>query len=192
MNEFRYIIGATTELQQGLIVWENKIREYVDTYYQGNEENYIDTNFYRCIYKIREIASDIFEKEQLIRGVIDDQGLLAAVCRIQETSILLDEELINCLEIESITNSPWNTIEYPLAEKRKGAATSLIEGIIIESRQQGLPNILKLIPIPGAIKFYQDIGFIETDISGDMILTYNEASMFLLDLEQKRESASFD
>lgn len=192
MNEFKYIIGATAELQQGLIFWDDKIREYVDSYYQGNEENYIDTDFYRCIYKTREIASDIFEKEELIRGVVDDQGLLAGVCRIQETSILLDEELTSCLEIESITNSPWNTIEYPLPEKRKGAATSLVECIILESREKGLANILKLIPIPDAIEFYQDIGFVETDISGDMILTYNAASMFLLELEQKRKFATFD
>lgn len=105
---------------------------------------------------------------------------------------MIDEELTDCLEIESLTNSPWNSIKYLQLEKRKGAATSLVEGIILESRKEGLPNIIKLIPVPEAVEFYQGIGFIETDISGDMILTYNAASMFLLDLEQKRNSASFD
>ncbi|NJL77768.1 MAG: GNAT family N-acetyltransferase [Richelia sp. RM2_1_2] len=192
MNEFRYVIGVTGEIQQGLSFWGNKIREYVDTYYEVNRENARNTDFYRCISKTREITNNLLEKEDLFRSVIDDQNLLAAVCIIQETSILIDEELIDCLEIESLTNSPWNTIEYPQLERRKGAATSLVEGIILESRNEGLPSILKLIPIPDARKFYQDIGFVETDVSGDMILTYNAASMFLLDLEQKRNSTTFD
>lgn len=192
MNEFRYIVGVTREVQQGLDIWNNKIQEYINIYYEGNRENARNTDFYRCISKTREITNNLLEKEDDFRGVIDDQGLLAAICIIQETSILIDEELIDCLEIESLTNSPWNTIEYLQLEKRKGAATSLVEGIIVESRKEGLPNIIKLIPVPEAVEFYQGIGFIETDISGDMILTYNAASMFLLDLEQKRNSASFD
>ena len=92
----------------------------------------------------------MLEKEDYFRGVVDDQGLLAAICLIQETSFLLSEELTDCLEIENLTNSPFNTIDYPVPEKRKGAATSLVEGIIQESREKGLPNILKLIPVPNA------------------------------------------
>ncbi len=46
--------------------------------------------------------------------------------------------------------------------------------------------------IPDAKIFYQKIGFEETNGSGEMILNSNAASMFLLDLEQKRNSTAFD
>ena len=96
------------------------------------------------------------------------------------------------MEIESLTNSPWNTIEYPQLEKRKGAATSLIEGIVRESQALAFSGIVKLFAIPSAREFYQEIGFIDTDGSGEMILIANAASMFLLEQQQNRQSASFD
>lgn len=192
MNDFKYIIGATREIKQGLIIWIYKIREYVDLYYQGYEENAFGTEFYRCISKTREIDSNLLDREDSFRGVIDDQNLLAAVCIIQAKSIFVDGEQLNCLEIESLTNSPWNTINYPQLEKRKGAATSLIEGIVRENQALAFNGIVKLMAIPSARQFYQEIGFIETDGSGEMILTANAASMFFLNQEQNRESKTFD
>ena len=192
MNEFRYIIGATREVRQGLVIWADKIREYVDSYYGGNEENARGTEFYRGILKTRVIIDNLLEKEDGFRSVFDDQNLLASVCIIQDTSIFINEELVNCLEIESLTNSPWNTLEFLQLERRKGAATSLVEGIIRESRASGLSDIFKLMTIPDAKIFYQKIGFEETNGSGEMILNSNAASMFLLDIEQKRNSTAFD
>lgn len=192
MNEFRYIIGATREVRQGLVIWVDKIREYVDSYYGGNEENARGTEFYRAILKTRVIIDSLLEKEDGFRSVFDDQNLLVSVCIIQDTSIFVDDELVDCLEIESLTNSPWNTIEFLQLERRKGAATSLVEGIIQESRASGLSDIFKLMTIPDAKIFYQKIGFEETNGSGEMILNSNAASMFLLDIEQKRNSTAFD
>lgn len=71
MNEFRYIIGVTREVQQGLDIWNNKIQEYINTYYEGNRENPRNTDFYRCISKTREITNNLLEKENYFRGVID-------------------------------------------------------------------------------------------------------------------------
>lgn len=192
MNEFRYIIGATRKVRQGLVIWADKIRKYVDSYYGGNEENARGTEFYRGILKTRVIIDNLLEKEDGFRSVFDDQNLLASVCIIQDTSIFINEELVNCLEIESLTNSPWNTLEFLQLERRKGAATSLVEGIIRESRASGLSDIFKLMTIPDAKIFYQKIGFEETNGSGEMILNSNAASMFLLDIEQKRNSTAFD
>lgn len=192
MNEFRYIIGATREVRQGLVIWADKIREYIDSYYGGNEENARGTEFYRAILKTRVIIDSLLEKEDGFRSVFDDQNLLASICIIQDTSIFIDDELVDCLEIESLTNSPWNTIESLQLERRKGAATSLVEGIIRESRASGLSDIFKLMTIPDAKIFYQKIGFEETNGSGEMILNSNAASMFLLDIEQKRNSKAFD
>ena len=192
MNEFRYIIGATREVRQGLVIWADKIREYVDSYYGGNEENARGTEFYRGIFKTRVIIDNLLEKEDGFRSVFDDQNLLASVCIIQDTSIFIDDDQVDCLEIESLTNSPWNIIEFLQLERRKGAATSLVEGIIRESRVSGLSDIFKLMTIPDAKRFYQKIGFGETNGSGEMILNSNAASMFLLDIEQKRNSTAFD
>lgn len=179
MNEFSYIVGATREVREGLIFWARKTKEYVDTYYQGNEENAKGTKFYRGILKTRAIVDSLFEKEE-------------GVSIIQETSILIEEELVDCIEIESIANSPWNTIKYPVPEKRKGAATALVEGIIKESRESGLSDIYKLLAIPDEKNFYSDLGFRETNGSGEMILDSNAASMLILDFDQKRNSTAFD
>ena len=67
-----------------------------------------------------------------------------------------------------------------------------VEGIIKESQESELSNIFKLMTIPGAKRFYQKIGFEETNGSEEMILNPNSASMLLLDLDQKRNSAAFD
>lgn len=192
MNEFRYVIGAKREVREGLIFWAKKAREYTNTYYQGDEENAKGTKFYQSILKTKQMIDSLLEKEDGFRSVIDDQNLLASVCIIQETSILIDEQLTDCIEIEGIANSPWNTIKYSLPEKRKGAATSLVESIIKESRKSGLSEILKLLAIPDAKSFYSDLGFEEVNGSGEMRMNSNAASMLLLDLEQKRNSTAFD
>ncbi len=122
MNEFSYIVGATREVRQGLIFWARKAKEYTYTFYDGDEENAKGTKFYQSILKTREIADSLLEKEDSLRSVMDNQNLLASICIIRETSILIEEELVDCIEIESIANSPWNTIRVPAAtEKKRGS-----------------------------------------------------------------------
>jgi len=192
MNEFSYVIGATRQVRDGLIFWAEKAKEYVDTYYQGDEQNAKETRFYRGIIKTRIIIDSLFEKEEGLRSVFDDQNLLASVCIIEQTSIFLEEELVDCIEIESIVNSPWNLIKHSVPEKRKGAATAIIESIIKENREKRLSRILKLFAVPEEKNFYSDLGFEQTNGSGEMILSQNKASMLLLDLDQKRNSTAFD
>ncbi len=192
MNEFSYVIGVTRQVREGLIFWDEKVKEYVDTYYQGDEQNARETRFYRGITKARIIIDSLFEKEESFRSVFDNQNLLASVGIIEETSIFLEDELVDCIEIESIVNSPWNLIDHLVPEKRKGAATAIIEGIIKENRDKRLSPILKLFAVPGEKNFYTDLGFEETNGSGEMILSENQASMLLLALDQKRNSTAFD
>ena len=162
MNEFSFVTGVTREVREGLILWAEKAKEYTDTYYQGDEENARGTRFYQGVLKYRQILNSLFDfdKEENLRSVFDDQNLLACVAIIQETSIFLEEELTDCIEIESLTNSPFNTIDYPVPEKRKGAATSLIEGIIKESQLLELSNIFKLMTIPGQRDFIKELGLL--------------------------------
>ena len=100
MNEFSYITGVTKEIREGLLLWDEKAREYVDTYYQRNEESARGTRFYRGVIKTRTIINSLFEiEEEKIRSVFDDQNLLASVALIQETSIFVEEELVDCITL---------------------------------------------------------------------------------------------
>jgi hypothetical protein len=148
MNQFSYVIGATMQVREGLIFWDEKAKEYINTYYQGDEQNARGTRFYRGIAKTRVIIDSLFEKEESLRSVFDDQNLLASTCIIEEISIFLEGELVDCIEIESIVNSPWNLINHLVPEKRKGAATAIIEGIIQENQEKRLSRILKLFAVP--------------------------------------------
>ncbi|MGB6301969.1 MAG: hypothetical protein WBF90_38165 [Rivularia sp. (in: cyanobacteria)] len=193
MNEFSYIVGVTREVREGLALWDEKAREYVETYYQGREESARGTRFYRGVIKTRRITNTLPEiEEEKIRSVFDDQNLLASIALIQDTSIFVEEELTDCIEIESIVNSPWNLIKYPVPEKRKGAATAIVEGIIKENGEKGLSRILKLFAVPEEKIFYSDLGFRETNGSGEMILSESGAAMLLNDLDQKRNLDTFD
>lgn len=193
MNEFSYIVGVTREVREGLALWDEKAREYVETYYQGHEESARGTRFYRGVIKTRRITNSLPEiEEEKIRSVFDDQNLLASIALIQDTSIFVEEELTDCIEIESIVNSPWNLIKYPVPEKRKGAATAIVEGIIKENGEKGLSRILKLFAVPEEKIFYSDLGFRETNGSGEMILSESGAAMLLNDLDQKRNLDTFD
>lgn len=183
----------TREVRENLALWNEKAREYVETYYQGREESARGTRFYRGVIKARRITNSLLEiEEEKIRSVFDDQNLLACIALIQDTSIFVEEELTDCIEIESIVNSPWNLIKYPVPEKRKGAATAIVEGIIKENGEKGLRRILKLFAVPEEKIFYSDLGFIETNGSGEMILSESGAAMLLNDLDQKRNLDTFD
>ncbi len=106
--------------------------------------------------------------------------------------IEVENQTCMSLALDSLTNAPWNTIRYAQPETTKGAATSLIEELVRESQRLKLGGILKAMVIPDARKFYEDKGFIETNGSGEMILTSNAAAMFILDQEQRKLSQPFD
>jgi hypothetical protein len=187
MNEFRYIVGATREVQQNLILWQRKIRDYLDNYYQGNEENARQTLFYGCISKTRILSNNLLERASDFRCVMDSQGLLACASIVQETDIYTDiGEVFPGLEIEALSNSPWNTLDYTQPEKRKGAATSLVEELVKESQSQGFGGILKAITVPSVREFYEKIGFIEDNGTGWMTLTSDAAQEFLIKQEEFR------
>lgn len=77
--------------------------------------------------------------------------------------------------------------------KRKGAATSLIEGIIEESLLKGFEGVVKALAIPRAIKFYLDLGFIENDASArEVVVPSYLARIILDDIESKRQLQIFD
>jgi hypothetical protein len=186
MNTFSYIVGATTEVQQGLNIWIRKIEEYLTLYYQGDRENAKNTIFFNCISKVQVLDEDLISRRDDFRSVKDAQGTLQSACIVEVTRIDINDEIYTGLGIESLTNAPWNIIATPQPETKKGAATSLIEELIHESQHLDLNGIIKAIVIPSARPFYKKIGFTE-ESSGEMILTPNAAKEFLSRQQQLRE-----
>lgn len=86
-----------------------------------------------------------------------------------------------------ITNAPWNVIKNQ-PQTVKGAATSLVEGIIQESIEMGYQDRLRLLTIEQAKPFYKGIGFVDDeDSSGGMELTPVAAEFFLRSQLVKRQ-----
>lgn len=186
INEFRYVVGVQEEIELGLELWSSKIEEYINVYYQGDVENAKNTNFYGCVSKTREFNSYLLSRQDDYRSVIDEQGLLACTCIIQETDIYLDNgEVLQGLEIEHLSNAPWNVIDYPQPETRKGAAISLVEELVKESQSRGFSGILKAVAVPLTYEFYVKIGFVD-DGNRWMTLKEDAAEEFLIDQEEFR------
>lgn len=94
---------------------------------------------------------------------------------------------IDHLFIDAFTNAPWNVIKNQ-PETLKGAATSLMEELVNESKFLGFSVRLKLYSIPRAKQFYIDISFIETDLPREMELKTKAAEGFLNEQKQFRET----
>ena len=188
------MVGVSTSFELGLRLWEDKCQEYLDSYFKGDRENTRNTNFWNCISKVETLNDALESRENFnnFRGVEDSQGLLQAAAIIQIQPIDIEGQRLTGLAIESLTNAPWNIIEHDQPETRKGSATSLIEELVKESRNRGFSGIVKAITIPRAKPFYRKIGFVETNGSGEMVLTPEAAAVFLIDQQLRRQSQPFD
>jgi hypothetical protein len=194
MNVFNYIIGASTDFRIQMINWNNKCREYINTFYGGDIDRIFGTKFGDCVAKVEELAFSGTNSSKY-RGVTDDAGILQAAAIISIEQIEIERELKQGIIIESLTNSPWNVIEPTSPDsiyKRKGAATSLIEGIIRESQSRGFGGIVKVLTIERAKAFYKNLGFTETDYSREIIITEYTADTVLSDIEQRRQQQPLD
>lgn len=194
MNLFNYIIGASTDFRIQLINWNNKCREYINTFYSGDIDRIFGTKFGDCVAKVEELAFSGTNSSNY-RGVTDESGILQAAAIISIEQIEIETEFKQGIIIESLTNSPWNVFEQPFPDniyKRKGAATALIEGIIKESQSRGLGGIVKALTIERAKEFYKNLGFRETDYSREMIVTEYTADTILSNIEQRHQLQPLD
>lgn len=194
MNLFNYIIGASTDFRIQLINWNNKCREYINTFYSGDIDRIFGTKFGDCVAKVEELAFSGTNSSNY-RGVTDESGILQAAAIISIEQIEIETEFKQGIIIESLTNSPWNVFEQPFPDniyKRKGAATALIEGIIQESQSGGLGGIVKALTIERAKEFYKNLGFRETDYSREMIVTEYTADTILSNIEQRHQLQPLD
>ncbi len=53
------------------------------------------------------------------RGVVDENQVLQAIAAIKEVEVEYEEERLNAIAIESLTNAPWNFIEQIQVETKK-------------------------------------------------------------------------
>ena len=127
--------------------------------------NIVNTLFGDCFASVRELAFSV-EDDINFRGVVDEEGRLQSAAIISEGYVEIDYNSKPAIIIDTLTNAPWNVIDRITTEnmyKRKGAATSLIEGIIEESLSKGFGGVVKALAIPRATEFYLNLGFIEND-----------------------------
>ncbi|MUG94192.1 hypothetical protein F7734_18085 [Scytonema sp. UIC 10036] len=156
MNLFSYVKNADSLVIRELTTWIEKIQEYVDLFYSGNFEVTRNTKFGDGIAKVREIRQRAIVEPLVFRGVRDINGILQAGAIITEEigNIYQYEEGYGYLYLGTITNAPWNLIEIPQPEGRKGAATSLMEEIVRESIELEYNGIIKTQSLVRAKPFY--------------------------------------
>lgn len=84
------------------------------------------------------------------RGVRDANGVLQAIASVKTQD--------DALKIEYLASSPWN---IKPGDKRytRGSGSTAIEQIVLESVRKGKDGRIRLEALPGAIPFYEKIGF---------------------------------
>lgn len=128
------------------------------------------------------MSSNVLDRARLIptsfRGVRDAAG------NLQAGAIVTNES--NHLYIDLFSTAPWNIFRNsPMSFRRAGEA--LMAEIVKESRFRGHGGELRLISLTGSVTFYEDIGFVLDEESGEMSLSSERASRFLQRM-QRRES----
>ncbi|MGB3203858.1 MAG: hypothetical protein WBB28_02585 [Crinalium sp.] len=179
VNEFLVARGANLLVRNQLINWNAKIRDYLREYFDNTPQQVYGTEFGDAIAKITYLTERAIAQPDSFRGVLDLQG------RLQAATIVEIET--DCLFVDAFTNAPWNVIKNQ-PETIKGAATSLIEELVKESKTLGFSGKIKLYSIVRAKQFYINIGFVETDELGEVELTNDAAENFLAKQKRFRET----
>lgn len=169
-NIFTYINGANPTIRRQIDEWNTKASEYLLSLYDGDIERVRGTKFGDCISKIGYLIEMALTDSENFRGVSDTDNRLQAGAIIENRS--------DYLYIDILTNSPWNVVRNQ-PETKAGAATSLVEGIVRESIELKQSGIIKTNALTRAIPFYEKIGFVEENGSGEFILTETASRNFL-------------
>lgn len=177
VNVFTAVKVASASVREEVAGWNNKAREYLRDFFDGDIQRVQGTEIGDNIAKIAVFLEKVVTEPEKFRGVRDVQG------RLQAGAIV--EEEFDYLLVETFTNAPWNVLGNQ-PETLKGAATSLMEELVNESNDLGFEGRLKLYSTPRAKQFYINIGFAETDIPREMELTPEAAEDFLEEQRQFR------
>lgn len=180
MNTFTFVKQADSSTRVQILEWNIKIQQYLENYYNNQIERATGTEFGDCMSKVAYLAEGVIVEPESFRGVKDASGRLQAGALV--------EEYFDCLYIDTLTNAPWNVIKNQ-PETVKGAATSLIEQLVLESIELEYNGRLRAISIERAKPFYLKIGFIEEeDAPMSLELTPTQAGSFLAQQNLRRQS----
>lgn len=177
MNVFTPVKFGTASVREEIAGWNNKVREYLRDFFGRDIQCVQGTEVSDNIAKIAVLLEKVLTEPENFRGVRDVQS------RLQAGAIV--EEEFDYLSIETFTNAPWNVLGNQ-PETIKGAATSLMEELVNESKDLGFEGRIKLYSTPRAKKFYINIGFAETDVPREMELTPEAAEDFIEEQRQFR------
>lgn len=181
VNQFLAVKGASVSVRNQLLIWNAKIRDYLRQYFNSDFQQVRGTLFGDAIAKIAYLTETAIAQPDSFRGVMDLQGRLQAAAIVEVEA--------DCLRVDAFTNAPWNVISNQ-PETLKGAATSLVESLVNESKSLGFSGRIQLYSLVRATQFYTKIGFVETDVPGEMELTTVAAERFLNRQISFRETGS--
>jgi len=180
MNKFTLVDEANAEVIKELDGWLNKIEIYLRDFFDGEIEQARGTQFGDCISKVNYLFEIALAQPRKFRGVRDELG------RLQAGAIV--EVYFDFMDVDAIANAPWNVVKNQ-PETIKGAAISLMEQVIIESKELGFGGCIRLIAIERAKSFYTKIGFTEDeDSSWSLELKPTAAERFLERQRNRRRS----
>lgn len=154
MNKFTLVNKADAEVIKELNGWIEKIAIYLQDFFDREIERVKSTQLGDCISKVNYLFEIALAEPSKFRGVKDELG------RLQAGAII--EAYFDYVDVDAIANAPWNVLKNQ-PETIKGAAISLMEQIIIESKELGFGGCIKLVAIERAKSFYTKIGFTEDE-----------------------------
>ncbi|MGL5806030.1 MAG: hypothetical protein ACRC11_11415 [Xenococcaceae cyanobacterium] len=179
---FISVKGANAEVIQDIEGWNDKIRNYLRDFFDGELERVRGTRFGDNIAKIAYMTERAIIEPSTWRGVRDVNS------RLQAGAIV--EEELDFLFLDALVTAPWNVLGNQ-SETISGAGTTLMEELVKESFELGNEGRIRLYPLQRSIQFYRTIGFVETD-SLDWELTPFAASKFLEKQRQFWEAGRTD
>ena len=113
--------------------------------FKKDPSTYLDNH--GMIYSTR--LQGLYDKKGL-RGIRDESGKLQAVAHVSETK--------DAIKVEYLATASHN-VKPPNPSYRKGSGTAAMEQILLESIRKGKGGNVVLEALPGAIGFYEKIGF---------------------------------
>ena len=105
------------------------------------------------IFEIQEKA-----KKDTYLGIKDAKG------NLQAASIISNEK--DHIYLDYLATAPWNLSTKKHKKAVKGAGTAAMEAVIAESINKGHKGVVRLEALPGAVAFYEKIGFVEVESRG--------------------------
>lgn len=116
-----------------------------------------------------------------LRAVSDSEGMPQALAIVKQQGR-------RHLYLEYLATSPWNVKEANDPRRVRGAGTALMTQLVIESARFGAEGRIELEALPGAVAFYEKIGFVFNKSTETMSLSTEAARKFL---EQQGITAEF-